>query len=150
MTTYWGFKLTDIMGLSFVNPDQLTEADSTTFYGAYVTHWPEYKRMCLHLTTGICMAYTLGEAEEFHGHVSAVTVAPMFCRLGLEGALMTGLEITTSPAFITRTLWTCLCGKAIKLLVRCTRNWVTLSTDARLATTEVTAPKGYLRRMKMR
>ncbi|ESL08070.1 N-acetyltransferase complex ARD1 subunit [Trypanosoma rangeli SC58] len=100
MTTYRDFKLTDIMGFNFVNLDQLTETYSTAFYGEYVTHWPEYQRICLHPTTGICMAYTLGKAEgkgeEFHGHVSAVTVAPTFRRLGLGEALMMELETTTS------------------------------------------------------
>ncbi|RNF00088.1 N-acetyltransferase complex ARD1 subunit, partial [Trypanosoma conorhini] len=88
------------MGFSFVNLEQLTETYSTAFYGEYVTHWPEYQRMCVHPTTGICMAYTLGKAEgrgeDFHGHVSAVTVAPTFRRLGLGEALMRELETTTS------------------------------------------------------
>ena len=32
------------------------------------------------------------EREEWHGHVTAVTVAPEFRRLGLAAKLMAGLE----------------------------------------------------------
>ncbi|KEG14519.1 N-acetyltransferase complex ARD1 subunit [Trypanosoma grayi] len=100
MTTYRDFRLTDILSFNFVNLDQLTETYSTSFYGEYGTHWPEYQRICIHPTTGIPMAYTLGKAEgkgeNFHGHVSAVTVAPTFRRLGLGEALMKELEATTA------------------------------------------------------
>ncbi|KAG8344692.1 Acetyltransferase (GNAT) family Acetyltransferase (GNAT) domain [Trypanosoma vivax] len=93
------FRLSDILEFNFVNLDQLTETYSVSFYGEYVTHWPEYQRICVHPTTGVTMAYTLGKAEgkgeDFHGHVSAVTVAPMFRRLGLGAALMRELEDTT-------------------------------------------------------
>ncbi|EPY25108.1 peptide alpha-N-acetyltransferase [Angomonas deanei] len=63
-----------------------------------MTHWPEYQRMAVHPTTGIPMGYTLGKAEglgqDFHGHVSAVTVAPTFRRLGLGESMMKELENT--------------------------------------------------------
>ncbi|CBH09683.1 N-acetyltransferase complex ARD1 subunit,putative [Trypanosoma brucei gambiense DAL972] len=99
MSTFRDFNLVDIMSFNFVNMDQLTETYNSSFYGEYVTHWPEYQRICIHPTTGVTMAYTLGkaegEAEDFHGHVSAVTVAPTFRRLGLGVTLMKELEATT-------------------------------------------------------
>ncbi|EPY31939.1 peptide alpha-N-acetyltransferase [Strigomonas culicis] len=100
MTTYRDMQLTDTLHFNFVNLDQLTETYSTSFYGEYMTHWPEYQRICIHPTTGIYMGYTLGKAEgdgeNFHGHVSAVTVAPTFRRLGLGENLMKELESTTA------------------------------------------------------
>lgn len=99
MTTYRSMQLTDTLQFNFVNLDQLTETYTTSFYGEYMTHWPEYQRICIHPTTGLPMAYTLGKAEgeleDYHGHVSAVTVAPTFRRLGLGESLMRELEKTT-------------------------------------------------------
>ncbi|RNF14905.1 hypothetical protein TcG_07712 [Trypanosoma cruzi] len=56
--------------------------------------------VCVCPMTGICMAYTLDKAEgkggSSHWHVSAVRM---------------------------RKLWTCLCGKAARLLRRCSIDW---------------------------
>ncbi|CAJ04356.1 putative n-terminal acetyltransferase complex ard1 subunit [Leishmania major strain Friedlin] len=95
MTTYRRMTLCDTLQFNFVNLDQLTETYNTSFYGEYVTHWPEYQRVCVHPTTGIPMAYTLGKAEgqgeDYHGHVSAVSVAPTFRRVALGETLMVEL-----------------------------------------------------------
>lgn len=90
----------DMLTFNYVNLDQLTETYSTSFYGEYITRWPEYQQLCEHPTTGLTIAYTLGKVEgageDFHGHVSAVTVAPTFRRLHIGETLMRNLEMTTS------------------------------------------------------
>ncbi len=52
--------------------------------------------MMLESPTGTLMGYVLGKAEgegtNWHGHVSALTVAPMFRRLGLADRMMALLE----------------------------------------------------------
>lgn len=99
MTTYRDMTLCDTLTFNFVNLDQLTETYRTSFYGEYITHWPEYQRICVHPTTGIPMAYSIGKAEgagqDFHGHVSAVSVAPTFRRVSLGETLMKELERTS-------------------------------------------------------
>ena len=102
MTSYRGMTLCDTLAFNFVNLDQLTETYTTSFYGEYVTHWPEFQRMCIHPTTGIPMAYTLGKAEglgeDYHGHVSAVSVAPTFRRVALGETLM--VELAQMSEFV--------------------------------------------------
>lgn len=90
----------DLLSFNYVNLDRLTETYSTSFYSHYMTRWPEYQRIALHPTTGIPMGYMISKAEgnneEFHGHVSAVTVAPTFRRQGLGGELMKEMEMTST------------------------------------------------------
>lgn len=99
MTAYSPFSLDDLFHMNFVNADQLTETYSTTFYGEYFVHWPEYQVIAKH-PTGLTMGYILGKVEgngeDWHGHVSALTVAPRFRRLGLGEEMMDMLEATTS------------------------------------------------------
>jgi len=95
MTAYIPFTLMQLYDMNSVNVDQLTETYTTSFYGEYCVHWPEYQRAALH-PNGTMMGYVLGKAEgtgeKWHGHVSAVTVAPTFRRIGLGEALMKNLE----------------------------------------------------------
>jgi N-terminal acetyltransferase B complex catalytic subunit len=65
------------------------------FYMQYLAMWPEYFSLA-ESPGGNIMAYMIGKAEgkgeNWHGHVSAVTVAPEFRRLGLAQQLMNALE----------------------------------------------------------
>lgn len=92
--------LEDTLRFNFVNLDQLTETYRTSMYAEYMGRWPELQRVAVHPFTGILMGYMLGKAEgtleDQHGHVSAVTVAPTFRRLGIGQALMKELEDTCS------------------------------------------------------
>ena len=98
MTCLEPFRFDDLLEFNFVNTDQLTETYSTSFYGEYLTHWPEYQQVARH-PSGLVMGYMLGkvegDGEDWHGHVSAVTVAPTFRRLGLADKLMANLEQTS-------------------------------------------------------
>lgn len=96
MTSIIPMRFQHLFEINAVNIDRMTETYSTSFYGRYFMDWPEYQRVVVHGPTGIIMGYMLakveGDDEDWHGHVSAVSVAPPFRRTGLAGALMQGME----------------------------------------------------------
>ncbi len=112
MTTIRPFSIFDLFKFNNVNLDILTETYHTNFYGKYLAVWGEY---CVSAenSSGMIEGYVLGrlnwvklniikgkvEGEKndevkksWHGHVTAVTVAPYFRRQGLARALMNFLE----------------------------------------------------------
>ncbi|KAG1666486.1 hypothetical protein FOA52_004868 [Chlamydomonas sp. UWO 241] len=98
MTTLRRFTCDDLFGYNNVNLDILTETYHLPFYLTYLARWPEYCQMA----TGPgnqAMGYILGKAEGdgalWHGHVTAVTVAPDFRRQHLAQKLMQMLEDVT-------------------------------------------------------
>lgn len=72
------------------------------FYLQYMLQWPEYQQTVTS-PAGTLMAYILGKTEGkghlWHGHVSAVTVAPEFRRLGLASKLMAFLELLSQDTY---------------------------------------------------
>lgn len=60
------------------------------------------------------MAYIMGKAEgegeRWHGHVTAVTVAPAYRRQGLARTLMGTLEETTEKMYVAVLCGLMLCG----------------------------------------
>ena len=102
MTTLRPFTCDDLFTYNEVNTDVLTETFNLNFYLGYLATWPEY------FTTatspgGTTMGYVMGKAEgrgsNWHGHVTAVTVAPEFRRRGLGRKLMNSLEATSEHVF---------------------------------------------------
>jgi len=95
MTTLRRFTADDLFSFNTVNLDKLTETYGPSFYFEYLAHWPEYFTIA-RSTTGYCMGYIMGKAEgqgeDWHGHVTAVSIAPEFRRLGLGEKLMGRLE----------------------------------------------------------
>ena len=98
MTTIRRFTCDDLFTFNNVNLDVLTETYNLPFYLQYLAVWPEY---CL-MAEGPgqqAMGYILGKAEgegrNWHGHVTAVTVAPDFRRQNLAKKLMNILEEIT-------------------------------------------------------
>jgi len=84
MATIRAMNMFDLLKFNNVNLDLLTETFYTNFYGLYFSKWPEY---CVvsEDTVGNIQGYLLGKVEgnkgselikDWHGHVSAVTVAP--------------------------------------------------------------------------
>ena len=69
---------------------------------SYMSRWPELFTVAEAPDSSI-MGYMLGKSEGvenlWHGHVSAVTVAPMYRRLGLAKTLMDDLESTSSKVY---------------------------------------------------
>ncbi|XP_045170066.1 N-alpha-acetyltransferase 20-like [Mercenaria mercenaria] len=95
MTTIRQFTCDDLFRFNNVNLDPLTETYGLPFYMQYMAHWPEYFQVA-ESPSGEIMGYIMGKAEgngeQWHGHVTALTVAPEYRRLGLAAKLMSNLE----------------------------------------------------------
>jgi len=95
MTNLRPFTCDDLFKLNEVNLDPLTETYGLTFYLHYLVKWPDYFIAGDH-PSGDMMAYIMGkiegEGENFHGHVTALSVASIFRRTNLAAKLMTELE----------------------------------------------------------
>eukprot|EP00884_Botryococcus_braunii_P020414 jgi/Botrbrau1/7056/Bobra.0165s0079.1 len=110
MTTIRRFVCNDLFTFNAVNLDYFTETYHLPFYLQYLARWPEYCMMA-EGPRGAAMGYILGKVEgkdkkvkvkekeeivkNWHGHVTAVTVAPEFRRQGLANQLMSMLEDVT-------------------------------------------------------
>lgn len=98
MTTIRRFEMNDLFKFNNVNLDVLTETYNMTFYLQYMSQWPEsfVATEGPHPGNDGLMGYVLGKAEgndrQWHGHVSAVTVAPLYRRIGLAKTLMDDFE----------------------------------------------------------
>ncbi|KAA0158773.1 hypothetical protein FNF28_06106 [Cafeteria roenbergensis] len=92
------FRCSDLLQMGLTNINPLTETYHPGFYYEYISVWPEYCN-AFETMSGAMSAYILGKVEGkgklWHGHVTAVTVAPEFRRLGMARDLMTSLEDTT-------------------------------------------------------
>ncbi|KAF7270547.1 N-alpha-acetyltransferase 20 A [Rhynchophorus ferrugineus] len=95
MTTLRPFTCDDMYRFNNVNLDPLTETYGLSFYMQYLAHWPEYFQVA-ESASGEIMGYIMGKAEgiaeNWHGHVTALTVSPDYRRLGLAATLMNFLE----------------------------------------------------------
>ncbi|XP_024895809.1 N-alpha-acetyltransferase 20 isoform X2 [Pteropus alecto] len=118
MTTLRAFTCDDLFRFNNINLDPLTETGGIGLpvsdgcqskwhhihvpaggltEGKYLAHWPEYF-IVAEAPGGELMGYIMGKAEgsvareEWHGHVTALSVAPEFRRLGLAAKLMELLE----------------------------------------------------------
>mmetsp|Transcript_43648 Transcript_43648/g.130871 ORF Transcript_43648/g.130871 Transcript_43648/m.130871 type:complete len:175 (-) Transcript_43648:141-665(-) len=98
MTTMRRFTCNDLFEYNNVNLDILTETYHLPFYLMYLAKWPEYCQMAVgpgDQTMGYILGKAEGEGELWHGHVTAVTVAPDFRRQHLAQKLMHVLEDVT-------------------------------------------------------
>ncbi|KAK9505328.1 hypothetical protein O3M35_009411 [Rhynocoris fuscipes] len=95
MTTLRQFTCADLMKINEINLDPLTETYGIPFYMQYLAHWPEYFQVTV-APNGDFMGYIMGKAEgrgeNWHGHVTALTVSPKYRRLGVAATLMKSLE----------------------------------------------------------
>jgi len=95
MTTIRQFCCDDLFKFNNINLDPLTETYGIGFYLQYLARWPEYF-LIAESPAGDAMGYIMGKAEgageNWHGHVTAVTCAPAYRRLGLANRLMDALE----------------------------------------------------------
>lgn len=102
MTTIRQFEMNDLFKFNNVNLDVLTETYNMPFYLYYMSKWPEAFTVAESPENNI-MGYMLGKSEGkeelWHGHVSAVTVAPTYRRLGLAKTLMDDLEYLSSNVY---------------------------------------------------
>ena len=102
MTTLRPFRADDLFKFNHINLDPLTETYNIQFYTQYLSTWPSLNAT-FEDPNGRLMGYILGKAEGekklWHGHVSAVTVAQEYRRLGVAKNLMIHLERITDELF---------------------------------------------------
>eukprot|EP00268_Persea_americana_P026950 TRINITY_DN26482_c0_g1_i1.p1 TRINITY_DN26482_c0_g1~~TRINITY_DN26482_c0_g1_i1.p1 ORF type:complete len:102 (+),score=8.14 TRINITY_DN26482_c0_g1_i1:129-434(+) len=95
MTTIRRFCCNDLLRFSPVNFDHLTETFNMSFYMTYLARWPDYFHVGEgpgNRIMGYIMGKVEGQGESWHGHVTAVTVAPEYRRQQLAKKLMNMLE----------------------------------------------------------
>ncbi|GAQ78016.1 N-acetyltransferase [Klebsormidium nitens] len=98
MTTIRKFTCDDLFKFNNVNLDKLTETYNLQFYLSYLARWPEYFLVAEGpgaQMMGYIMGKVEGEGDLWHGHVTAVTVAPNYRRQQLAKKLMFLLEEIT-------------------------------------------------------
>ncbi|KAF8821661.1 n-acetyltransferase family protein [Cardiosporidium cionae] len=89
--------LSDLLRFNTVNLDIYTETYSIAMYLNYLIRWPN---LCLSAeapdTTfgGYVIGKVEGEGVDWHGHVTALSVAPQYRSTGIAGQLMHALETT--------------------------------------------------------
>eukprot|EP00919_Chromeraceae_sp_WS-2016_P036531 GHVR01086759.1.p1 GENE.GHVR01086759.1~~GHVR01086759.1.p1 ORF type:complete len:179 (+),score=34.53 GHVR01086759.1:70-606(+) len=95
MTSIRPMIVNDLFHITNINLDEYTETFGMNFYYHYLSKWPE----CCFIaeaSDGTIAGYMIGKVEgtglDWHGHCSAVSVAPEFRRIGLARSLMTRLE----------------------------------------------------------
>lgn len=95
LLTYRSMATLDLFNCNNVNLDPFTENFNTIFYLNYLVDWPE---LCIvaEAPDGVIVGYVIGKvegaAEEWHGHVTALSVAPEFRSAGVATKLMHILE----------------------------------------------------------
>lgn len=98
MTTIRAMCVDDLFKFNNVNLDHWTETFNMSFYLNYLTRWPE---CCVTAENcdGTILGYMIGKVEgngdQWHGHVSAISVAPEARRTGLARKLMDHLEVVS-------------------------------------------------------
>jgi N-terminal acetyltransferase B complex catalytic subunit len=104
MTTHRRFVASDLFRFNNINLDPLTETYSISSYFDYLSRWPDYFIISENSNKSL-MGYVMGKAEGddelWHGHVSAVTVAPEYRRMGLARHLMGLLEQVSEKIYDT-------------------------------------------------
>ncbi|KAF2109142.1 acyl-CoA N-acyltransferase [Lophiotrema nucula] len=119
MTTIRPMRMSDLLKISSTNLDHLTETYSISFYLEYLTKWPDLCRV-IEGMDGQIEGYILGKLESspypspvepwtpsagvdpnylpWHGHITALTVAPSARRLGHATKLSESLEQQSDAA----------------------------------------------------
>ncbi|KAH9863384.1 hypothetical protein IAQ61_009661 [Plenodomus lingam] len=121
MATIRPMRPNDLLRISCTNLDHLTETYNIGFYLDYLTKWPELCQV-IEGTDGEIEGYILGKLESspyappitpyhpsttgqsypnylpWHGHITALTIAPSARRLGHATALSSALERASDAA----------------------------------------------------
>lgn len=96
MTSWRRFSCIDLLRFNNVNLDPLTATYHNPFYLQYLVTWPDLVAAAVSPHKQQLCGYIFGKAEgrttDWHGHVTAVTVAPEYRKLGYATRLMAVLE----------------------------------------------------------
>ena len=86
MSTLRQFTCQDLFRFNGITLDPLTEMYGISFYLQYMAKWPEYFKVA-ESPSGDLMGYIMGKSEgqneNWHGHVTAVSISPEHRRLGI-------------------------------------------------------------------
>ncbi|KAJ1943603.1 N-acetyltransferase, partial [Linderina pennispora] len=102
MSTIRRFKAMDMFRFNNVNLDKFTETYSLNFYLSYLFSWPDLSHVCESADErllGYMIGKVEGKRELWHGHVTALTVAPEGRRLGLGRGMMKFLEDASEKVY---------------------------------------------------
>ncbi|KAI5076513.1 hypothetical protein GOP47_0008578 [Adiantum capillus-veneris] len=102
MTTIRRFCCEDLLRFNALNLDHLTETFNMTFYLTYLARWPDFFHVAEgpgNRIMGYIMGKVEGQGESWHGHVTAVTVAPEYRRQQLAKKLMNLLETISEKTY---------------------------------------------------
>jgi len=113
MSVLRSFRATDLFKFNNINLDVWTETYGISFYLSYLSRWPDL--CCVEeAPNGRLMGYVIGKAEglnaDWHGHVTALTVAPEYRRLSLARKMIGVLELVSDVSYR---------GFFVDLYVRC-------------------------------
>jgi len=89
------FTCRDLLRFNEVNADPWTETYGISFYMSYMARWPEYFIKAEDMDeniVGYIMGKSEGTGENWHGHVTAVSVCPAHRHGGVAVKLMHYLE----------------------------------------------------------
>jgi len=89
------FTCRDMLRFNEVNVDPFTETYGISFYMSYMARWPEYFIKAEDMDeniVGYIMGKSEGTGENWHGHVTAVSVCPAHRHGGVAAKLMQYLE----------------------------------------------------------
>ncbi|KAK9476532.1 acyl-CoA N-acyltransferase [Lipomyces japonicus] len=95
MTSLRPFHAPDLFKVNPVNLDVLTENYNIAFYLTYLAQWPTLFFSTVNADgnlTGYMMGKTEGDGKEWHGHVTCLSVAAEYRRIGLARTLVDNLE----------------------------------------------------------
>ncbi|AMD20713.1 HDL031Wp [Eremothecium sinecaudum] len=103
MTTIQPFEATDLLNLNAINLDIFTENFPLESYLEYLILWPTLFFKSVELTShdknerisGYMMGKTEGRGQDWHSHITAVTISPKFRRISLASMLCNALETIT-------------------------------------------------------
>ncbi|KAI9663396.1 MAG: hypothetical protein M1829_006088 [Trizodia sp. TS-e1964] len=93
MTTIRNFQPSDLYKFNLTNLDPLTETYDFTFYFTYLAKWPDMFK-CVVDSEDRVVAYIMAKVETnpeydmpLHAHITAVTVAAAYRRMGIASTL---------------------------------------------------------------
>ena len=93
--SYRQMRLTDIFKINRVNLDGFTETYNINYYGNYLSKWPELCIICVapdESIVGYLISKVEGEGENWHGHVTALSVSRQYRNSGVAKRLMKHIE----------------------------------------------------------
>lgn len=101
MTSILPFQAADLLNLNSINLDVLTENYQLLYYTQYLIHQPKMFFKAVNpdnATVGYMIGKSEGHNQEFHSHITALTVDSEYRRLGIARELINYLRICSEDS----------------------------------------------------